>query len=143
MPSSEITRLYGRWLDLWNGDLAAADEIVAADCVVHQAPFGAGEPQVFRGSEGLVQMVTMGRQPFDDFVIEAEVGPIAEGHLVAARWTGRGRYRGGLPGASAEPGTPVTYGGMDLFRLEHGKIAEYWVSADVYALMAQLGAVGG
>lgn len=141
MPNDEIRRLYARWLALWNGDLSIAPEIIAPDCIVHQAPFGAGEPPVFRGPDGIAQMVAMGREPFDDFQIALEVGPLADGDLVAARWTGRGRYRGGLPGASASPGTPVTYGGMDLFRLENGKIAEYWISADVYALMAQLGAV--
>jgi predicted ester cyclase len=140
MPNDEIVHLYDCWLAMWNGDLSLSPEIVATDCIVHQAPFGEEQPE-FRGPEGIAQMVEMGRAPFTEFEIALEVGPIAEGVLVAARWTGRGRYRGGLPGATAAAGTLVTYGGADIFRLEGGKIAEYWISADVYALMAQLGAI--
>jgi predicted ester cyclase len=141
MPDREMVRLYEQWMAMWNGDLSLASEIVAEGCIVHQAPFGEGEPVEFRGPEGIARMVEMGRAPFDEFAVKAEVGPVAEGALVAARWTGSGRYRGGLPGATASPGTLVTYSGADFFQIEAGKIAEYWVSADVYALMAQLGAV--
>lgn len=141
MPDRGIVRLYEQWMAMWNGDLSLASDIVAEGCIVHQAPFGAGEPMEFRGPEGIARMVEMGRAPFDEFSVKTEVGPLAEGALVAARWAGSGRYRGGLPGATAAAGTIVTYSGMDLFRIEEGKIAEYWVSADVYALMAQLGAV--
>ncbi len=141
MSNQEGRRLYDRWMAMWNGDVALTAEIVAPDCVVHQAPFGAGEPPRFEGPAGIRRMVEMGRAPFADLTFAVEVGPIAEGDLLAARWTSRGRYRGGLPGATAAAGAPVTFGGMDLFRIENGRIAEYWVSADVYHLMAQLGAV--
>jgi predicted ester cyclase len=64
------------------------------------------------------------------------------GDLVAARWAGRGRYRGGMPGAIAAAGTPVGFGGIDLLRVRGDRFAEYWVSSDGLALMAQLGALG-
>lgn len=140
MSDRAVARLYEQWLAMWNGNISLAGEIVAEGCVIHQAPFGEGEPIEFRGPEGIARMVEMGRAPFDGFSVALDVGPLAEGALMAARWTGSGQYRGGLPGATAAPGTLVTYSGMDLFRIEGGKIAEYWVSADVYALMAQLGA---
>lgn len=75
----------------------------------------------------------MAGPPFENLQIALEVRPIAERPLVAAHWTGPGRYRGGLPGATAAAGTPVTNAGMDFFRMEQGTIAEYWISADVYA----------
>jgi hypothetical protein len=64
------------------------------------------------------------------------------GDLVAARWAGRGRYRGGMPGATAAAGTPVAFGGIDLLRARGDRFAEYWVSSDGPALMGQLGALG-
>ena len=62
--------------------------------------------------------------------------------MVAARWSARGIYSGGIPGATAAPGTLVEFGGIDLMRVEDGRFAEYWVSSDGLALMAQLGALG-
>jgi SnoaL-like polyketide cyclase len=64
------------------------------------------------------------------------------GDLAAARWAGRGRDRGGLPGATAAAGTPVGFGGIDLLRARGDQFAEYWVSSDGLALMGQLGALG-
>jgi predicted ester cyclase len=86
-------------------------------------------------------MVEMGRAPFTALTFTLAVGPIVDGDFLASRWAAEGRYRGGLPGATAPAGTPVTYGGADIFRLENGQIAEYWVSADALHLMVQLGAV--
>ena len=86
-------------------------------------------------------MVEMGRAPFSDITFEAEVGPIIVDNLISARWKSHAIYHGGIPGAKAATGTALVYHGMDIMRIEHGKIAEYWVSADVYHLMAQLGAV--
>jgi hypothetical protein len=62
--------------------------------------------------------------------------------MMAARWVGRGRYRGGMPGATAPAGTPVAFGGIDLLRARDGQFAEYWVSSDGLQLMVQLGALG-
>jgi predicted ester cyclase len=139
----DLRRLYRRWLlELWHGDLAAAGEIVTADFVVHQARVDGAASEDLRGPEAIVRMVREGHAPFDDLTFEIEVGPVVEGDLVAARWTCRGRYRGGMPGATAPTGTPVAFGGMDLLRVREGRFAEYWVSSDGLQLMAQLGALG-
>ena len=131
--------LYYRWLDMWNGQLSIAQDIIAPGCIVHQAPFGAGEPPEFRGPDGIALMVRMGRAPFDDIRFELEVGPIVEGDKITARWCASGRYVGGLPSATVPLGTPVTFCGMDICRVEDGRFVEYWVSSDGAHLMAQLG----
>jgi SnoaL-like polyketide cyclase len=83
----------------------------------------------------------MGRTPFSELTFTVAVGPIVERETVCARWEGRGRYAGGIPGATAEPGTEVAFGGIDILRAApDGRFAEYWVSSDGLALMAQLGA---
>jgi predicted ester cyclase len=90
----------------------------------------------------LRQLYREGHAPFDGLTFEIEVGPVVEGDLVAARWAGKGRYKGGMPGATAAAGTPVAFGGIDLLRARDGRFAEYWVSSDGLQLMAQLGALG-
>jgi predicted ester cyclase len=142
-PDPDLRRLYRRWLlELWNGDLGVAADLVTDDFVVHQARVDQAGSEGPRGPEAVVRMVREGHAPFDDLRFEIEVGPVVDGDLVAARWLGRGRYRDGIPGATAPPGTPVAFGGTDLLRARGGRFAEYWVSSDGLALLAQLGALG-
>jgi predicted ester cyclase len=89
----------------------------------------------------VVKLVRMSRSPFSELRFTIEAGPIAEGEIVAARWTGRGIYEGGMPGATAPAGTRVKFSGTDLLRIESKKFVEYWVSSDSLHLMQQLGAV--
>ncbi len=124
MTRDEALALYDRWLAMWNGDLGLANEIVAPGCVVHQAPFGPGEPPVFRGPDGVARMVEMGRAPFAGLAFTAEVGPLADGAFVCGRWLGRGAYRGGIPGATAPEGTAVAFRGIDILRLDEGTVVE-------------------
>jgi len=143
MSASDLRQLYRRWmLELWNGDLAVATELVTDDFVIHQARADGAGSDERRGPEAVVQLVRDGHAPFDGLTFEIEVGPVVEGDLVAARWAGRGRYRGGMPGATAAAGTPVAFGGIDLLRARADRFAEYWVSSDGLALMGQPGAPG-
>jgi predicted ester cyclase len=136
-------RLYERWLlELWNGDESVAEEILAEDFVVHQERAQPGESEAVRGPQAGLEMVRMGRSPFSELTCAVEVGPIVDGDMLAARWTAVGIYAGGIPGATAPEGTEVTFGGIDIMRVHDGRLAEYWVSSDGLALMAQLGALG-
>lgn len=136
--------LYERWLaELWNGDIdrigTVAAELVTSDFAGHWP----GRPNLVRGPGALAEVVRAGRLPFDPLTFTADVGPVSDGELVAARWVGRGRYAGGehaLPGATAAPGTPIEFHGHDILRLENGRFAEYWVISTETELMAQLAA---
>jgi len=125
--------MYDRWMEMWNGRSELADELVAPGCPIHQPP------NDMRGPEGVRQMVEMGRAPFEEITFRIEGEPIIEDNRLAARWTSEGIYRGGIPGATVAPGTRITFGGIDIWRVEDGKIAEYWVSSEGLHLMAQLG----
>ncbi len=139
MSIEEHKALYSRWLlEMWNGDLALADELVTPDFVVHQMSL---QTEEVRGPEGLREMIRQGTAPFAELTFSIAVGPIAQGDMVAARWTGTGIYGGGIPGASAPAGTEITFGGMDIMRVADGRFAEYWVSSDGLYLMAKLGAL--
>lgn len=127
-----LSEMYARWLRMWNGELDLVSELVAPECVIHQPP------NDFRGADGILRMIEMGRAPFSEMVFRLEVEPIIEGDRLAARWTSTGRYAGGMPGASVEPGTQVTFGGIDIWRVQDGRLVEYWVSSDGLHLMAQL-----
>lgn len=133
MEYQDNAKLYNQWMEMWNGNLDLANLIVDKDCIVHQAGSNG-----FRGPEGVMQMVHMGRKPFSSIHFTLEVGPIVDGDMLSARWTSRGIYRGGIPGTKAPAGTEVESGGIDIWRVKSGKIIEYWVSSDVLHLMAQL-----
>lgn len=144
MASNDLAARYRRWLlELWHGDVALASELVSDDFVVHQGRAGPGRSEDQRGPAAVVAMVEQGHAPFDDLRFDLDVGPLVDGDFVVGRWTARGRYAGGLPGATAPPGTAVTFSGTDVLRAADGRFVEYWVSSDGLALMAQLGALGG
>lgn len=131
--NSDHKEQYKLWMDLWNGNLELAEILVDVGCVVHQA----GNEDM-RGPEGIRNMVLMGREPFHEISFSIEVGPIRDGDMVAARWSCAGIYKGGLPGTTAPEGTPISFGGIDIWKLKDGKIIEYWVSSDGLHLMEQL-----
>ena len=133
--------LWQPWLALWNGDLAAADAIIAPDFVAHFAPVGAS-PSAVRGPEGLRQWIGGALAAFADHRFSTAIGPLADGDKVVGRWIFRATYRGGIPGSSPDAaGGRVEYAGVDILRVEAGKIAEYWLSADILHLLQQVGAI--
>jgi predicted ester cyclase len=133
--------LWKPWVALWNGDLAAADAIIAPDFVAHFAPAGASPGEV-RGPEGLKRWIAGTLAAFADHGFSTDIGPLADGDKVVGRWVFRGTYRGGIPGSPpAAIGKRVEYAGVDILRIEADKIAEYWLSADILQLLQQVEAI--
>jgi predicted ester cyclase len=64
---------------------------------------------------------------------------LAGSDLVAARWTTTGTHSGAWAGI-APTGTRVTFSGVNIFRLEDGKVVELWNHRDDLGLMEQVGA---
>jgi steroid delta-isomerase-like uncharacterized protein len=64
----------------------------------------------------------------------------AEGDKVWTRKTATGTHRGEFLGISAS-GKSIAWKIIDIMTIQHGKITEHWVVADVLGLMQQLGAV--
>ena len=62
---------------------------------------------------------------------------VAEGDLVAARWTATGTHSAELAGIPAT-GTAVRWAGTDLYRFVDGRIAEWWRNDDSVWLLQQL-----
>ncbi|KAA6212166.1 hypothetical protein CP973_22160 [Streptomyces albofaciens JCM 4342] len=131
-----IDSLYRRWLfDLWHGDFAVAEEILTPDFLGHWPTMDV------HGPEGAADQIRRSHEYFTDIRNTLDVGPVIGDGLVAARWTFHGAYRGGIPGATAEPGTRVSFAGQDIFRVADGRFAEYWVTSDGLGMMTALGAI--
>jgi predicted ester cyclase len=132
--------LWERWIDLWNGDLEAGQDIIHPEFAVHRIP-PPRIPDQLAGREGLLAWISQTRSLFPDLRFEVEVGPIVDGEAVAGRWVAEGTYQGGIPGSTAPAGTKVRFHGNDIWRAEGGLIREYWLSDDLLDLMQQLGVV--
>ena len=65
---------------------------------------------------------------------------VAEGDLVAWHWTFRATHQGEIMGIPAT-GKQISFGGINIFRIENGKIVEDWVYRDTLGMMRQLGAL--
>ena len=65
---------------------------------------------------------------------------VAEGDKVAARFTACGTHQGSFMNLPPT-GKPITMTGIEIFRIEDGKIAELWGEANLLGLRVQLGIV--
>jgi steroid delta-isomerase-like uncharacterized protein len=118
----------------WKGNLAVVDELVASDYIGHDPAV----PEPLRGPAGVKEFIATYREAFPDGRITVEQ-QLAEGDLVATRWSGRGTHEGELMGI--EPtGKQVTVSGLTISRLEDGKIVEEFQNWDTFGMMQQLGA---
>jgi predicted SnoaL-like aldol condensation-catalyzing enzyme len=114
------------------GNTATADEILTPD-FVWRAPPDASDDRLIVGPEGVKQAARDLRAFIPDFVLTDD-DVIAEGDRVVIRWTLRGTAQG-------ESGpVPVTFTGIDIFRIEDGKLAELWQITDDLGLEEQLAA---
>lgn len=77
------------------------------------------------------------RSAFPDLAVDVDL-MVAEGDLVAVRWTARGTNTGSGNGIPAT-GRKVEVSGTAIFRFADGKIAEEWTSANMLGLLKQLG----
>lgn len=130
--------LVARWVALWNGDLSAADEIIAEDNRVHAAMFDGGDGSTAGGVAGMKSLVSQLRSLMSDLDFTIEVGPLVDADHVVLRWVATGHYGGGVPGAGAPVGTAVTFHGTDILRVADHRVVEYWLNGDSLDLMTQL-----
>ncbi len=113
------------------GDLQAANELLAPGFVLH-VPLPCSP-----GIQGIDEVVSACRAAFQDLYVTVE-DMVAEEDRVAARFTARGIHAGAFMGLPPT-GKPIAMTGMEIFRLENGKIAELWGEANLLGLMQQLG----
>ena len=132
--SVEDKVLIRRWFEeVWNqGRVAAIDEMLAQHAVIH----GLGEDM--HGPAGFKPFHSSYRSAFPDVIQVHDV--VAEGGMVAARWSGTGTHQGDGLGFAAT-GKVVWFNGMTFVRVEEGKVVEGWNVFDQMGMLQQLGAV--
>jgi steroid delta-isomerase-like uncharacterized protein len=116
----------------WKGNLSVVDELTASDYIGHDPAL----PEPLRGPEGVKEFVSTYLVAFPDARIQVEQ-QLAEGDLVATRWSARGTHEGEL--MDIEPtGKEVTVTGLTISRLEGGKIVEEFQNWDFSGMLRQI-----
>ena len=124
-----VKRIYQ---DVLNGRrLGLLDELVRPDYIENDPLPGQGEG--LEGLRGRYQMLIDALDP--TFTVE---DVIAEGDRVVVRWINSGTNVGDFLGIPAT-GRSFSIAGIDIYRLEDGKLAEHWHVVDMLAHMQQLG----
>jgi steroid delta-isomerase-like uncharacterized protein len=119
----------------WKGNLDVVDELVASDYIGHDP----ANPEPLHGPAGVKEFISTYRAAFPDARITVEQ-QLAEGDLVATRWSGRGTHEGELLGIQPT-GKQATVSGLTISRLVGGKVVEEFQNWDTFGLMQQLGAI--
>ncbi len=120
--------------EVWNGNLAVADEIFSTDFVFHSA---ITEDDL--SPESIKRRVTRYRTAFPNVKATVE-DQLAEGDKVASRVSWRGTHQGEYLGI-APTGKQVEWTGTLICRISGGKIVERWGNTSTTELRKQLEAV--
>ena len=121
--------------EVWSkGNLDAAEDIFADNYVRHD--LRPGNPAT--GPEGQKRIAADFRAAFPDLHMTIDL-MIAEGDMVVARWTTEGTNTG--PWGTVPPtGKRARFSGVNIFRIQNGKVVELWNHRDDLGVMQQLGA---
>jgi predicted ester cyclase len=119
-----------------NGNLAAADEIIAPEFVEHIPQPIPGIPST-TGPEAIRSFVSKFREAIPDISVSID-DVIAAGDKVVTRVTRQGTQKGPLFGADPT-GKHMHFTGIDIVRVEDGKFVEHWGEVDVLGALEQLG----
>lgn len=120
--------------EVWNrGEYSILEELIARDFVGHSSSI---ESET-HGPEGYQQFFADQRDAFADihYTVEEQV---AEGDLVATRWTARATHTGEFQGIPPN-GHKGTIEGISIFRIANSFIVECWTNYDALGLLQQLG----
>lgn len=119
----------------WKGNWDVVDEFFAPSYIGYDP----SQPEPIRGPEGVKANFRQYIDAFEGAQIEVD-SQIAEGDIVATRWTGRGTHTGEIAGI-APTGKEITVSGLTYSRLEGGQIVEEWTNWDALGMLVQIGAV--
>ena len=136
--SEELKAVVRRFMEeIWHkGNLDAIEAFIAPNYIRHTSHYREGGRDV-QGLEGARQSIAAFRAAFPD-VHFTEDDLLVDGDKVVFRWTCRGTHRGEFLGV-APTGKHVTFTGINIYRITHGKIVERWAQEDAISLYQQLG----
>ena len=132
-PEENAALVRRRYDEVLSGhDLAVVDELHAEDYAFHPSSGG----RAAAGDDAEEARLARLLAAFPDLRATVE-SLVAEGDLVAVRWTATGSHRGEHLGVAAT-GRQVTMAGMAFHRVACGQIAETWSIRDAPDLLRQL-----
>src|SRR6185503_7558435 len=111
-----------------------AEELISPNAIFHVP----GRPEPMRGPAGYLAIIAMMRGGFPDIQWTLEE-MIAEGDMVAARFTMRGTHRGDFFGVPPTE-KPIVVQAMNFYRLSGGQFVEERGQPDLLGLLQQIGA---
>jgi steroid delta-isomerase-like uncharacterized protein len=120
------------------GDLGAVDRYVHPDCVDHDPPV----PDAQSGAEGLRRAGALFREALPDWHSDL-LQLVAEDDIVVERFRASGTHTGGPLMGVPPSGRTLVIDGINIFRIEDGRIVERWGRLDELGLLRQLGVVPG
>ena len=110
------TDLVARWVDCWNtGKLEDIDNIFSSNFIHHESGIQGGTT----GRDEYKQTVSRYRNALSDFQTEA-VDVIEQGNKLAYRFKTTGKRNN----------APVMFEGVNILRIEGGRVVEDWVYLD-------------
>jgi steroid delta-isomerase-like uncharacterized protein len=118
-----------------DGNMALIDELVSDDFVDHD-PMPGQSPR----KDGVSFFVKTMRAAFPDLKATVMEPALVDGNLEALYVVLAGTHQGELMGVAAT-GRSVKFSGIDIIRVDGGKVVEHWGATDIMALMQQIGAV--
>lgn len=122
------------WIDGLNrSDVSVADEVFAADCVIHIN----GSPDRNLDRAGFKQMMAGLLAAFPDIRLTIE-DQVVMGDKVAMRWVAEGTHTAAL-GPVPPTGRRVRVDGLFLDYVRDGKVVERWEQWDQMGMLQQLG----
>jgi steroid delta-isomerase-like uncharacterized protein len=112
----------------------AVDELMADNFVEHDPP-----PGMVGDRQGFKDFISAIHQAFAN-QLHTVHDQIAVGDRVVERWTMTATHADEFMGIPAT-GRRVTLCGIDISRIEDGRIAEHWIQCDMLGFLEQLGAI--
>jgi len=133
--SIENKTLVQRWFsEVWNeGRADAIDEMLADDAVIRGLGANLQGPAEFKRFHSAY------RNAYPDVTIDVD-DLVAEGDMVAVRWSAIGTHRGDGLGFPAT-GRRAQFTGMVFVRIKDGRLVEGWTNFDQLGMLQQLGIV--
>jgi steroid delta-isomerase-like uncharacterized protein len=131
--TEQMTRLLEDFARVWDADAPSGmmDQIFAADVVDHSPQPGQAD-----GREGMQQSLDLYHAVFPDLRVTTE-DVLVSGDRAVLRWSATGTHEGDQLGAPATHRT-VRMTGIDIVRVEDGRIVEHWGESNALELMQQI-----
>jgi len=127
-PNRELVRDYLKAFNEQDRDRMT--ELLAAEVIEH------GVHDEHRGGEEILEFLDAHFETFPDYSGTTEA-MVAEDDLVTVRYSATGTHTGHY--RDIEPtGHTVEWGGIAMYRIEDGEIAEIWIEEDRLGLLEQL-----